>query len=74
MSVLSANFVASNIYCRTSLMCYGYDKDEKIYNRLKSRECFLPIYFWHGNEAVNKENVKIKDVKYELFDEQVDEK
>ena len=75
LSVLSAGFVASNVHCRTSLMCFDYDKDEKNYCRLKSREFLSPIYFWHGNEFVKKENIIIKDdVKYEMYDEQVDEK
>lgn len=73
LSVLSAGLVASNVYCRTSLMCYGYDKDEKIYNHLKSRDNFPPVYFWHGNESVKKENIIIKDdIKYETYNEKVE--
>ena len=73
LSVLSAGFVASNVHCRTALTCYGYDKDEKIYNLLKSRDVFSPVYFWHGNESVKKENIIIKDdIKYETYNEKVE--
>lgn len=63
LSILTDKYVASNLLCRASLKCIGYDEETNIYNQFKSKDYFPPVFFWQGNEVMKKGNIKIKDIK-----------
>ena len=65
LSVLSDKYVSTNILCRANLVCDDYDENNSIFVFDENQEFKPPVFFWHGNEVLNKDTVKIKTLSTE---------
>ena len=59
LSLLTNEMVLSNLLCRSIVSAPDFSEVEEMYNVFRIAEV-PPMYFWQGNEMVNRESVRVK--------------